>query len=78
MYEAAGQSVAWLHRAEPAATILRRLVEETGAALARLAPLVPRHGSDDASAVPTAAPVPPIAPDPPAPITHRRHRGDSR
>ncbi|MFN8837289.1 MAG: NAD(P)H-dependent flavin oxidoreductase [Burkholderiales bacterium] len=37
IYEAAGQSVAWLRDVEPTATILARLVEETGAALARLA-----------------------------------------
>jgi NAD(P)H-dependent flavin oxidoreductase YrpB (nitropropane dioxygenase family) len=61
MYEAAGQSVAWLRRAEPAAAILGRLVDETDAALARLAPLVPR---------PTP-PVPPSASDPPARPTGR-------
>ncbi len=39
MYEAAGQSVAWLRGVEPAAAILARLVDETDAALARIAPL---------------------------------------
>jgi NAD(P)H-dependent flavin oxidoreductase YrpB (nitropropane dioxygenase family) len=42
LYEAAGQSVAWLDREEPAADIFVRLVAQTDAALARLAPLAAR------------------------------------
>ncbi|MFM1988624.1 MAG: hypothetical protein RJA99_1581 [Pseudomonadota bacterium] len=42
VYEAAGQSVAWLRGEEPAAAILARLVRETDAALARTAALAPR------------------------------------
>lgn len=84
MYEAAGQSVAWLRRTEPAAAILRRLVAQTDAALVRLAPAVPRPASDAPSparhpgpAASGAAPFPAPA-DPPARPTDRRHRGDLR
>jgi NAD(P)H-dependent flavin oxidoreductase YrpB (nitropropane dioxygenase family) len=89
MYEAAGQSVAWLRGAEPAAEILGRLVRETDAALARLAPggarLAPDAASPaarPASAAPAApaAPTAPAAPDaapfraPPDPPAHRTDR----
>ncbi len=36
IYEAAGQSVAWLHSIEPVATVMQRLLDETRAALAAL------------------------------------------
>jgi len=45
VYEAAGQSVAWVAREEPVADILARLIVQTDAALARTAALAPR-GAD--------------------------------
>ena len=42
VYEAAGQSVAWLRGEEPVAAIVARLATQTDAALARLAALAPR------------------------------------
>jgi len=41
VYEAAGQSVAWLRQEEPTAEIYARLVRDTDSALARLAALAP-------------------------------------
>jgi NAD(P)H-dependent flavin oxidoreductase YrpB (nitropropane dioxygenase family) len=43
VYEAAGQSVAWLTQPESVARIVARLVQETREALVRLAPLEPDH-----------------------------------
>jgi ApbE superfamily uncharacterized protein (UPF0280 family) len=42
VYEAAGQSVAWLQGEAPAAAIMARLAAQTDAALARIAALSPR------------------------------------
>jgi hypothetical protein len=62
IYEAAGQSVAWLRDVEPTATILARLVDETGAALARLSePAMRSARAAGERAVPAAPPDPSAA-----------------
>jgi len=56
LYEAAGQSVAWLTREEPVAAIMARLGEQTDAALARLARLAADAGPDTDRPTRTALP----------------------
>jgi len=43
MYEAAGQSVAWLLSIEPVALVMERLVAETHQALRTLVPYTEQH-----------------------------------
>lgn len=53
LYEACGQSVAWLQRLEPVAAVMQRLIGETRAALQALRPY-----QDDDAAMPMPMPMP--------------------